>query len=345
MNPYLRTFFCFLVLLAGNVEPCPAALPGKIVSFTDALGKKVQIASPVQRIVVINGDAAEILCALGAESQIIGISSQLAENLGLLSGLRGKSVVGSSTGPSLEKIIELQPDLVIAYEMWMTNEAFEKKLAPANIPVARFYCYQMDRLDHEIRILGRLVGKKTEAEAYILDRHRTLNETAGRLRGIEKRVRVYLESYSPLQTVTAGAGGELLLMWAGVDNIAAGLPSRWPQVSTEWLVEQDPDLIVKAASTTFIPTGYGRADKRAVKSFRGQMMHRQAWDRMKAVQQGRLFLLSSEIYTGPRAHVGVLYIAKWAYPVRFQDTDPEEVHRKWLLRWHGKALKGIYVYP
>jgi iron complex transport system substrate-binding protein len=347
MKMYWRTILLLFVLLVGNrvSGSCHAALPAGTVSFTDALGKRIEIAAPVKRIVVVNGDAAEILCALGAEACIVGISSQLAENFGLLSGLQGKTVVGSSTGPSLEKIIELQPDLVIAYEMWMTREAFEQKLMPAGISVARMYCYRMDRLDEEIRVLGRLVGKETEAETYILDRHRILNQIAGRLQGLETRVRAYLESYSPYQTVTTGAGGEQLLERAGIDNLAAALPGPWPQITNEWLVKENPELIIKAASTTYIQNGYGCKDMQIVSGFRDQMMRRPGWNQIRAVRENRLYLLSSEIYTGPRAHIGVLYMAKWAYPERFQDMDPEAVNRQWLMRWHDRMLKGIYAYP
>lgn len=347
MTIHARTIILLLFILTGNLASgsCHAALPAGTVVFTDALGKRIEIAAPVKRIVVVNGDAAEIVCALGAEARIVGISSQLAGNLGLLPGLQGKTVVGSSTGPSLEKIIELQPDLVIAYEMWMTREAFEQKLVPAGITVARMYCYRMDRLDEEIRVLGQLVGKETEAKAYILDRHRILNEIAGRLQGLETRVRAYLESYSPYQTVTTGAGGEQLLERAGIDNLAAALPGPWPQITNEWLVTENPDLIIKAASTTYIRNGYGYTDVQIIRGFRDQMMRRPGWNQIRAVRENRLYLLSSEIYTGPRAHLGVLYMAKWAYPQRFQDMAPEAVHRQWLMRWHGRKLTGIYAYP
>jgi iron complex transport system substrate-binding protein len=319
--------------------------PEQVVAFTDALGRQVEIPAPVRRIVTINGDAAEILCALGAEEQVVGVSTHIAANGELLSGLRTKAVVGTSMSPSIEKIIELQPDLVITYEMWMTREAFEDKLAPLGIPVARMYCYRLDHLSREIRLIGKLVGRPEAAEAYIRYFENTLQQVQGRLQGLGSKVRVYNEGYGPYKTVSDGSGPDKILARAGVRNIAAGQPVPWPEITAEWVVEQDPELIVKVASPAYIKTGYGIRNARAIDDFLAELTHRPAWQQIRAVRQGRVHILSSELWIGPRAPLGILYIAKWAYPGRFKEIDPQAVHRQWLMKWHGKELKGIYVYP
>ena len=74
----------------------------------------MQVAAPARRIVVINGDAVEILCAIGAMDNIVGISSHTAKNPGPAGEMTGKTAVGSTMSPSIEKIIECRPDLVIA---------------------------------------------------------------------------------------------------------------------------------------------------------------------------------------------------------------------------------------
>ena len=60
----------------------------------------------------------------------------------------------------------------------------------------------------------------------------------------------------------------MLLDLAGVENIAAGQPIPWPEATSEWLVEQNPDLIIKVASATFIKNGYGVVDVKAIDAFR-----------------------------------------------------------------------------
>lgn len=342
-------FFLFLSALLGGMV-CPSdgcsAQSQKVIAITDVLGKKVEILLPAQRIVVINGDAAEIICALGAEKSVVGISSQMAKNGTLLfSDLAEKTVVGSSTGPSIEKIIELQPDLVIAYELWIPEEAFEAKLAPLGIPVVRMYCYRIDRLYEEIRILGMIVGKQDAAAAYIRFLDEILNKARTRLEGLHGNVRIYCESYAAYQTVSDGSGADKLLDLAGVQNIAAGQPVLSPIISAEWVAAKNPDVIVKVASSTYVKNGYGIKDIQAIDSFRNELIGRPAWSQTAAVQNGRVYILSSELWVGPRAPLGILYIARWAYPELFKDLDPEALHRQWLMKWHHKRLEGIYAYP
>ncbi|WP_419657432.1 periplasmic binding protein [Desulfosarcina variabilis str. Montpellier] len=345
MSRYLFITILTLCGMLNSLSAWSADQAAATVRFRDAFGNPVQVAAPARRIVVINGDAVEILCAIGARDNIVGISSHTAKNPGPVGKMSDKTVVGPSTGPSIEKIIECRPDLVIAYEMWMSQKAFEAKLIPLGIPVARLFCYRIDHLDEEIRILGRLVGRQDQAEAYIAYKNRIIDTVKQKTGNLKPKIRVYNESYAPYKTVSDGCGADLLLDIAGLDNIAAGQSIPWPEATSEWLVEQNPDLIIKVASATFIKNGYGVDDVQAMDAFRNALITRPAWNRIKAVKSGRVHILASELWVGPRAPIGILYMAKWAYPEHFADMDPEAIHRQWLKKWHGRELKGIYVYP
>ena len=337
-------FVCLALLIVR--EPARAAEPQAAFTLIDALGNTVKVPSPARRIVVTNGDAAEILCALGAGDRIVGVTDHIVESgADLLPRLKGRPVVGSSQTPSVERIIELQPDLVIAYEMWMSREAFEAKLNPVGIPVIRLYCYRLEHLESDIRVLGKIAGNEAKAEEYVQHFRKVLDDVEKRLAGLSKKTRVYAESYRDYSTVARKSGADTLLEAAGVDNIALSQPVPFPSITPEWVVDQNPEVILKASSSVWLKMGYGITDVDAVRAFREGLMNRPAWSRIDAVKQGRVFLLSNEIWTGPRAPVGILTIAKWCYPDRFQDIDPQTVHREWLLKWHGRELKGIYVYP
>jgi iron complex transport system substrate-binding protein len=343
-----KALVIILALLAPLLVPklVAGAEPKAFFTITDALGKTVEVHSGARRIVVTNGDAAEILCALGVGDRIVGITDHIAESAtDLLPELKGKPVIGSSQAPNIERIAELRPELVIAYEMWMTQEAFEAKLAPLHIPVARLLCYRVEHLQSDIRILGKIAGREKEAEEYNAYFQGVLGEVAKRLGSVAPRVRVYAESYRDYSTVARGSGADTLLDLAGVDNIALSQPVPFPTISPEWVVAQNPRVIVKASSSQWLKMGYNITDLESVVAFRQGIMNRPVWTRIDAVRNNRVFLLSNEIWTGPRAPVGILYIAKWCYPDLFADIDPEVVHRNWLLKWHGKELKGIYAYP
>lgn len=315
-------------------------------TFTDALNKTVTVAVPARRIVVLNSDAAEILYALGACDRIVGISSHVAETgTGLMPGLKDKPQVGTPQFPNLESIIELTPDLVISYEMWLGRDALENKLEPLGISVARIPCYRLNELERDIRLLGRISGKPDKAEAYIGDFKNLLHVVDQRLARVKEPVRVYAEGYGDYATVSRGIGGDLLLKRAGVFNIASHLKAAYPSVTAEWVVAEDPQVIVKALGTTFVKSGYQVEDRQKIDAYRQTMMNRPGWATMNAVKQGRVHLISSDIWTGPRAPIGIMYIASWCYPERFTGMDPAEFHASWLKTWYGRELKGVFVYP
>lgn len=323
-----------------------AGEPKRMITITDAFKNKANILIPAERIVVINSDAAEILCALGVEEKIVGVSDHIAGVCSNLhSELKGKPMVGSPQSPSIEKIIELRPDIVIYYDMWLKEEALELKLAPLGIPVARIPCYRVDSIERDVRILGKIVGKEKESEEYVKFFQKYLNEVTKRLKCLKRKIRVYAEGYGNYCSVSEGSGADGILRTAGVDNIATGQPVPFPKISPEWVVEKNPEVIIKAASSGWVKTGYGISDVDAVAAFRDVLMNRPVWNQIEAVKKGKVYLVSYEIWSGPRAPIGILYIAKWCYPERFEDIDPQMIHRQWLMKWHKKKLKGIYVYP
>ena len=337
-----------LMVMCSLFSPRIGATDGvkKMTTLTDVFGKEINVLAPVERMVVTNGDAAEIICALGAAEKIIGISDYIGDVCSnMLSDLQGREMVGSTQNPSIEKILELQPDLVIASDRWAFEDDFDAKIGTLGIPIARIPCYRLNRLKQDIRLLGRICGKEDKASAYAAMIENALDGVSQRLQQVKTPARVYSEGYGDYMTSSVGSGAALLLARAGVKNIAADQPIPFPRVSAEWVVVQNPDVILKAAGATYVRTGYGITDIKRIASFWNEIQNRPGWHHINAVENHRIFLISSEIWAGPRAPVGILYIAKWCYPELFKDMDPRAFHREWLRKWHHKELKGIYVYP
>lgn len=306
-------------------------------------GRKLQVQRPA-RIVVLNTDAAEVICALGGEEDIVGVSESIACSH-LLRKLWDRPSVGRWNSPSYERIAELDPDVVIAYRRHPGAE-LEEKLEPTGIKVARIDCYKMGTLFSEVEALGRMLGREEEAGELISFYRKYLKMIRKRLKRIrpEDRLRVYVESYTELTSVAEGSGGHEICSEAGGINIAGGEPVPYPKVSPEWVLEQDPQVIVKAVSSS-VPFGYGGGDVERLEALRRDIMDRPGWEEMEAVKQGRVYLISSEIWAGPRAVVGIAYMAKWLYPEVFEDLDPEAIHREYLKRFLGSEYKGTFVWP
>lgn len=316
---------------------------GEKITIKDSMGRTVRVPCPPQRIVEVNGDVAELICAFGDAGKIVGASSYTLADKFYAGRLKAQDV-GKSFTPSVEKILALKPDVVFGYGKFLKPEIIAQ-LERAGVPVVLLDCYKIETMARDIQTLGLILNRRKEAASYIayFENYRKLFADRVKKIPVHKRPRVYLEQYTDYTLSGPGSGGAQLLDGVGARNIGAGLRAPYPKISPEWLVAQNPEVIIKACGSS-IPSGYGESAE-AMKKKRDEMMRRPGWKKITAVRQGKVYMLSSEIFTGPRAVVGMAYIAKCLYPQFFQDVNPEAIHKEMLQKFHNLELKGAYVYP
>lgn len=333
-----------LVLVLSTLTGCvhkQTAQPAKgKITITDSLGRQVEVPCPPQRIVSVNSDVSEVICALGAQDKIVGV----ADTADFPPLIKDKAKVGQAFTPSVEKILELKPDIVFGYGKFLKSE-LAQKIEAAGIPLVYLDCYKVKTMAQDIRTLGKILGREREAEEYIALFEKSLKQVTERVKDLkpEEKVPVYLEGYTDYSTNGPGSGGAEMLELVGGKNIAANEPIPYPTVSAEWVVSRNPEVIIKAASSR-VKHGYG-APEEGMKKMREQIISRPGWQQIRAVKEDRVYVISSEIYTGPRAAVGIAYFAKWLYPKLFTGLNPEAIHKEFLRRFHGLELKGAWVYP
>jgi len=235
-------------ILALLILPMVFALPARAMVLTDALGRQVAVTTPVRRIVALNSDALEILRTLKAQNRVVGVSAEIVrEPLFWGRRLTDLPKTGGWRTPNLEAIADLDPDLVLTYSR-NPGADFDRKMADLGIPVLRLDFYKLATLEAEVRKIGRLLGEEDEARAFC-------DWYSGHLAQIRKRVAavpyhpaVYIESYSDLATVGPMSGAHEMCLLVGGRNIAADTALPYPKVTPEWVVAQNPEIIVKAAA-------------------------------------------------------------------------------------------------
>lgn len=336
------------VVLVGVVArrnpPDGLEATAKRLTIKDSTGRTVDVPCPPRRIVAGHSDVAELLYAFGDADKIVGASSYTLQDKFFAGRLKKAQDIGKSFTPSVEKILALNPDVVFGYGKFLKPEIIAQ-LERAGVPVVLLDCYKLGTMAEDIRTLGVIMKRQKEAAAYIayFEKYQKLFAERTEKIPLNKRPLVYLEQYSDYTLSGPGSGGAELLEAIGARNIGAGAKTPYPKISSEWLVAQNPQVIIKASGST-IPSGYGE-EPDAMKRKRAEIMRRPGWSKIAAVQQGKVYMLSSEIFTGPRAIVGMAYMAKWVYPQLFQDVNPAAIHREMLKRFHGIELKGAYAYP
>jgi len=351
-------------LLISLVAACLAALlvcscgreqPGselqKTILIVDSAGREVEVPYPAERVAVHYPYLLEVIKALGAEEKVVAVPDSVAQGRWgkLFEEFSGKPGIGTGAGPgaslNLEALLEVNPDVLFAHPGTASKLGLEEKLKPVNIPLVEVNVTNLDTLERDIRILGKVLGKEKEAEEYLEFIEKYLKLVEERLSGIkpEEKPLVYLEFFSDYYTCRKGFSGDPVTRRAGGVNIGADL--KVPKVSPEWVVEQNPDVIIKSQLPMIVPSGLGVTDPSAMENLRKELMSRPGWDRIKAVKEERVYVLNSDLWTSPRIWLGVLYTAKILYPERFRDINPDAVHREYLRRFLGLEGEGIWVWP
>lgn len=331
--------------------PTPAPTPTpEITTITDSAGREIELPSSLERVVVLNPPNAEVMRALGVADRVIGISGSLAKP-DYWPALAQKPVVAKHAHgePDFEKIIELDPQIVLTYGTHRAVDvtAMADTLAPAGIEVVGIDCYKLDTLFADIEILGEMFGKE-EAAAELIGFLQIIPQMAeSKVKDLkpEERVTVYAESHGG-DYVAFGPGSEwhTMIETAGGSNIFADAAKPYTEVDPEVLIERNPQVILKDARRT-PKMGYGVTDTEPMQAYLDEFTARPGWSEIDAVRDGKVYVVSSALGAGPTKMITILYFAKVLYPERFADIDPDSVLAKYYEKFQGVEFKGMFMYP
>jgi iron complex transport system substrate-binding protein len=332
------TVTSLLILLLGVATLCPAAEAQIII---DARGQSKEIATPVRRLVSLNADALEVVRLLGASELVAGVNGWVSRNGAFWPELKKRPVAGGWNQPNYEQIVTLTPDLVLTYGRNPGLE-LEAKLERLGIRVLRLDFYKTSTLVREVEALGRLLDREQQARAFTNWHLQGLAKIKRLTAMADHRPRVYIENYSPYKTLAPGSGGAEMAELAGGDNIASHLAIPYPEITSEWVLSQDPEIIVKISS---VANCYGADQRKHLAKVREEIMARPGWNRLTAVRQGRVYVMAGPVGSGPSGLVGIAYLASWFYPNLATDLDPRELHRQYLEYFQKIPFQGHYVFP
>jgi iron complex transport system substrate-binding protein len=332
----------WLIMLA--LLMAPAFAEEQKISITDEDGRNVTVPINASSIMCLSPGAAEVIYALGESDRIIAVTDDCDMPPALL---EKESIGTSSRDADLERIIELNPDLVIAKTGSLFPEEDEQKLVDYGIPVLRYRLLHIDALTPMIEDLGRVLGKEEKAAKMadqisgyydaILDRTETIPD--------DDRPSVYFMSMGHFDwTGNRNSTGHTRIVEAGGKNIAADLQTIVPHVDMEWVIEQNPEIIVYSMSHEQYNATTPTMEEMEAK--RDEIMALPGFENIDAVKTGRVYIMDIKMASGISELATMLYYARWLHPNRFQDIDPRAVHEELLKNYFDMDIEGIYqVYP
>jgi len=301
----LLTLLISLLLAGCGPASTPTEMPvSAAMELTDGLGRSVVLDEAAQRVVSLAPSNTEILFAVGAGDRVVGrdeFSDYPAEAASI------ESVGGSMGEYSVEAIVALKPDLVLAAEI--NSPELVKQLEDLGLTV--YYLANPKTIEEmyvNLEIVAQLTGEdSTKLTDSLKARVAAVDE---KIMPLSARPSVFYEidATDPAKPYTYGPGtfGDLLITRAGGFNIGSELTDSYPQISLEQIVVSNPMVILLGDSM------WGVTPESVVA--------RPGWETIEAVKFNRIFPIDDNLISrpGPRLVDGLEQLAKLLHPGVFE---------------------------
>jgi len=205
------------------------------------------------RIVSLAPSITEILFALGAGDQVVGVSQYDDYPPAILTLPR----VGSFLTPNIEAIAALRPSLVIGLGISSNQREFHA-ISAMGYPTLMVEDDRYALIERSIRQIGDRIGRSEEAFALCRELDARVRSISRRLHDLPMVPTLMLVGHQPLVAVGAGTYFDDLLKIVRADNIADNTLEQWPTVSLEYVIAMRPDVILdgQMGSESGAPAGF-----------------------------------------------------------------------------------------
>lgn len=270
------------------------------IKITDSYGEEVTINKRPEKIISLGPNTTEIVCTLGAIDRLVG-RTDFCDYPSDVSKIES---IGTLYEPNIEKIVSLQPDLVVASTH--TKEDNIKRLKELGIPVLSLYEKEnFEGAYSLINKIGLAIDEKENAEKVVNDMKATVDGIKQKTANVTNKPKVYyMVDFGENGDFTAGGDTFIndIIEMAGGENIAKDI-TGW-QYSFEKIVEKNPDVII-------CPNNFGTKDR---------MIVADNYKDLPAVKNNKVLELDDNLISreGPRLSQGLEEMAKLLHPELFK---------------------------
>jgi len=286
----------FMMLLLAAVLCCPMHLPA--ATFRDSLGRKVALSAAPKRLVSLAPSITEIIYFLGLGDQLVGVTqfSYFPEQA------KDKPKVGAYTDINLEKVLTLDPDLVIATADGNKREDIGM-LDEAGLPVYVVNPRRVHQILQAIERIGDVCGIPHRAKVragFLRKRVATVKDA---VQGTDRPLVLLVINAKPLMSVNRSTTHHDIIQLAGGRNLAADQPITYPRLNLEEVIRRGPEVIIISSMERS-----GEHEKIRREWFR--------WTSVPAVQNRRVHVINSDLIdrAAPRIVTGLEEMAKLIHP-------------------------------
>ncbi|MFW6266511.1 MAG: ABC transporter substrate-binding protein [Halanaerobiales bacterium] len=270
-----------MVVGIGNLST-EASFP---VEVEDDLGQNITLEEKPEKIITMAPSMTEMVFAIGLGDKVVGVTDYADYPEEALE----KDKIGDVTEPSIETIVAMEPDLVLA--AGVNKKETIEKLQDLDITVAGFDPSNLKETIEVINKVGELTGERVQASETAAEMSREMNEIENLVEEkLEEKERptVFYEIWNdPLTTASEGTFIHDLIVIAGGENIGAEAEGSYPQYSLEKLLEKDPEV--------FISSEHSASEEVSAESIKD----RNNFSALQAVQNDRVYVVDQDIVSRP----------------------------------------------
>ena len=266
----MRRFLSFAILMALLSAPCFASR-----TLTDEMGRTVVVADHPHRVICLMPNVTDTVFALGAGDDVVAISDYTKYPAAALK----KPSVGDLIKPSVETILSLHPDLVIGVQPAGPMES-TVQLERLGVPVFLVNPHGIAGILHSVETIGLALNRPEQADALVQRLQARIDAVKTRTRGLPTPSVFMPIWYDPIITIGKHAFITEIIEAAGGRSVTADLPTEWPQISMEVVLERAPDalLLVRGGKTTL-----------------HVLENRPGWTSLAAIKERRVYYVDDRI--------------------------------------------------
>ena len=235
----MKKFLLFIIFLISVINIYSIKIENNMA--VDSFGNSVPL-KEYNKIISADPSAVEIFYLIGGEDKISAVAKTKINKIYPEEKTELLESVGSITRPSIEKIISLNPDLVILNPMGAVKTA--ELLKKYNIPYFIDRSVTFDEIFLKTKIYGIFTGQEKNAEKLIEDKKNKLLKIKNEIE--DKNLKgVILYSSSPMISFSKETIPSEIMEILKIKNIADSFPhGKKGIISPEIMLTENPDIII-----------------------------------------------------------------------------------------------------
>jgi iron complex transport system substrate-binding protein len=283
------------------------------VSVMDDEGYTTTFPSIPQRIISLAPSNTQIAFAIGLGDKVVGVTDydHYPYNFTAWIAAGNMTSIGGFSTPNKETIASLNPDLILATPI---NDPDVVTLRDLGYKVLVLNPNDVNGVFADLSIVGKAAGADQAATTLVDSLASQINDIENKIADANlPKPKVYYEVWTP-PLMSAGTDSFIndVISKAGGINIFENESQQYPTVSSETIVQKNPDVIL-------LPTDMGNTGEAPFYGSVSDVEARPGWSSISAVQNNRVIIVNGDLFAeaGPRIADQISAAAKAFYPELF----------------------------